>query len=75
MQLDTKSSVTAKLDVFYGMIISCISSKYLPIVQQSLLIYHITSEVILHILYNIQDLALENLKHALSKLYSILILC
>ena len=75
MQLDTKSSVTAKLDVFYGMIISCISSKYLSIVQQSLLIYHITSEVILHILYNFQDLALENLKYALSKLYSILTLC
>ena len=31
MQSDTKSSVTAKLDAFYGMIISHISSKHLPI--------------------------------------------
>ena len=48
MQLDTKSTVTAKLDAFYGVIISHISSKHHSITQQSLLIHHITSEVILH---------------------------
>jgi len=74
MQSDTKSSITAKLDVFYGMIISHIFSKHLPIAQQSLLIHYITSEVTLHMLCNVQGLALENLKHTLSKLYSVLTL-
>jgi len=72
IQLNTKSSVTAEIDAFYGMIISRISSKHLPIVQQSLLIHHTTSEAALHILCNIQSLALGDLKHTLSKLYSIL---
>ena len=72
IQSNTKSSVTAELDAFYGMIISRISSKHLPIVQQSLLIHHTTSEATLHILSNIQGLALEDLKHALSKLHSVL---
>ena len=72
IQSNTKSSVTAELDGFYGMIISRISSKHLPIVQQSLLIHHTTSEASLHILCNIQGLALEDLKHALSKLHSVL---
>ena len=72
IQSNTKSSVTAELDAFYGMIISRISSKHLPIVQQSLLIHHTTSETALHTLCNIQGLALEDLKHALSKLYSVL---
>ena len=71
-QSNTKSSVTAELDAFYRMIISRISSKHLPIVQQSLLIHHTTSEATLHMLCNIQSLALEDLKHALSKLYSVL---
>ena len=72
IQLSTKSSVTAELDAFYGMIISRISSKHLPIVQQSLLIHHTTPGAALHILCNIQGLALEDLKHALSKLHSVL---
>ena len=72
IQSNTKSSVTAKLDVFYGMIISQISSKHLPIVQNLLLIHHTASEATLHTLCNIQGLALEDLKHALSKLYSVL---
>jgi len=72
IQLSTKSSVTAELDAFYGMIISRISSKHLPIVQQSLLIHHTASETALYILCNIQGLILEDLKHALSKLYSVL---
>ena len=74
MQLDTKSSVTAELDAFYGIIITHISFKHLPITQQSLLIHHITSEVTLHMLYNVQGLALEDLKHTLFKLYSVLII-
>ena len=49
IQSNTKSSVTAELDAFYQMIISQISSKHLPIVQQSLLIHHTTSEATLHI--------------------------
>ena len=72
IQLNTKSSVTAKLDAFYGMIISQISSKHLPIVQHSLLIHQTASKATLHTLCNIQGLALEDLKHALSKLYSVL---
>ena len=72
IQSNTKSSVTAEFDAFYQMIISRISSKHLPIVQQSLLIHYTTSEAALHILCNIQGLALEDLKHALSKLYSVL---
>ena len=72
IQLDTKSSVTAELDAFYGMIISWISSKHLPIAQQSFLIHHTASETTLHILCNIQGLALEDLKHTVSKLYSVL---
>jgi len=72
IQSNTKSSVTAELDAFYGMIISRISSKHLPIVQQSLLIHHTASEASLHILCNIHGLALEDLKHALSKLQSVL---
>jgi len=72
IQSNTKSGVTAELDAFYGMIISRISSKHLPIVQQSLLIHHTTFEAALHILCNIQGLALEDLKHTLSKLHSVL---
>jgi len=72
IQSNTKSSVTSELDAFYGMIISRISSKHLSIVQQSLLIHHTTPGATLHILCNIQGLALEDLKHALSKLYSVL---
>jgi len=72
IQLSTKLSVTAELDAFYGIIISRISSKHLPIVQQSLLIHHTASETAMHILCNIQCLALEDLKHTLSKLYSVL---
>jgi len=72
IQSNTKSSVTAELDAFYKMIISRIFSKHLPIVQQSLLIHHTASGTALHILCNIQDLALEDLKHALSKLYAVL---
>jgi len=74
MQLDTKLSVTAKLDVFYEVIISHISSKHLSITQQSLLIYHIKSEITLHMLCNVQGLTLEDLKYTLSKLYSVLTL-
>ena len=72
IRLSTKSSVTAELDAFYGMIISRISSKHLPIVQQSLLIHHTAPKASLHILCNIQGLDLEDLKHALSKLQSVL---
>ena len=72
IQSNTKSSVTAELDAFYKMIISQISSKHLPIVQQSLLICYTTSKAVLHILCNIHGLALEDLKHILSKLYSVL---
>jgi len=72
IQSNTESSVTAELDAFYGMIISRISSKHLPIVQQSLLIHHTASGAALHTISNILGLALEDLKHALSKLYSVL---
>ena len=52
---------------------SCISLKHhLPTIQQALLIYHTISETALHIIFNILNLTLEELKHALSKLYSIL---
>jgi len=54
------------------MIISQISFKHLPIIQQSLLICYTTSKAALHILCNIHGLALEDLKHILSKLYSVL---
>ena len=74
IQSDTKLSVTAKLDAFYGVIISHISSKHLSITQQSLLIHHIKSEITLHMLCNVQGLTLEDLKYALSKLYSVLTL-
>jgi len=40
IQLNTKSSVTRELDVFYQLIMSCISHKHLPIVQQALFIHH-----------------------------------
>jgi len=40
IQLNTKSSVTGELNVFYQMIMSCISHKHLPIVQQVLLIHY-----------------------------------
>ena len=72
IQSNTKSSITAELDAFSGMIISRISSKHLPIVQQSLLIHHTASETALHTLCNIQGLALEDLKHTLYNLYSVL---
>ena len=72
-QSNTKSSVTTKLDAFYQMIISQISSKHLPIIQQLLLINHTTFEAILYTLSNFQGLTLENLKHTLSKLYSVII--
>ena len=40
IQLNTKSSVTGELDAFYQMIMSRISHKHLPIVQQVLLIHY-----------------------------------
>ena len=41
---NTKSSVTGELDAFYRMIISRISPEHLRIVQQALLIHHISSK-------------------------------
>ena len=45
---------------------------HLPIVQQSLLIHHTTSVATLCTISNILDLTLDELKHILSKLHSIL---
>jgi len=73
IQSNTKSNVTAKLDAFYKMIMDCIPSEHhLPIVQRSLLIHHTVSGAVLHILSNILDLTLDELKCILSKLHSIL---
>ena len=73
IQSNAKSNVTAELDAFYKMIMDCISPEhYLPIVQQLLLVRHTASVVALHTISNILGLTLDELKHALSKLYSIL---
>jgi len=45
IQLNTKSSITRELDAFYQMIMSCISHKHLPIVQQALLIHHTNPKI------------------------------
>ena len=53
------------------MIIDCIFPEdHLPIVQQLLLIHHTISETVLHTLFNILDLTLDELKCILSKLQS-----
>jgi len=55
------------------MIMDCISPEHhLPIVQQSLLAHRIASGAALHTLSNILSLTLDELKNALSKLYSVL---
>ena len=67
MQSSTKSNVTVESDAFYKLIMDHISPKHhLPIVQQSLLIYHTTSEAALHTLSNILGLTLDELKNAFS---------
>ena len=45
---------------------------HLPTIQKTLLIHHTTDKVVLHTIVNILSLTLEELKHALSKLYSVL---
>ena len=45
---------------------------HLPVVQQSLLIYHTASGVTLHTIANILGITLEELKNTLSKLHSVL---
>ena len=89
IQSNTKSSVTGELDAFYRMIISRISPEHLPIVQQALLIHHISSkkpddillmavwspdrpEIQFYVLANILGHTVASLKHALSKLQSVL---
>ena len=73
IQLNAKSNATAKLDAFYKMIMDCISPEHhLPIVQQLLLVCHTVSVAALHTTSNIFGLTLDELKHALSKLYSVL---
>ena len=73
IQSNTKSNVTSELDAFYKMIMDCISPEHhLPIVQQSLLAHCIASGAASHTLSNILGLTLDELKNALSKLYSIL---
>jgi len=55
------------------MIMDCISPEhYLSIVQQLLLVRHTASVAALHTISNILGLTLNELKHALSKLYFIL---
>ena len=55
------------------MIMSRISLKHhLPIAQQSLLIHHTASGAAFHTISNILGLTLDELKHALSKLQSVL---
>jgi len=89
IQSNTESSVTAEPDGFYQMIISRISSEYLPIFQQALYIHHTSSKkpddilltavwspdrpgIQLYVLANILGHAVMSLKHALSKLQSVL---
>jgi len=86
IQSNTKSSITGELDAFYRMIMSRISHEHLPIVQQALLIHHTnpktSDDVIfmtgdkpekqLYALANIVGHTVASLKHALSKLYSVL---
>jgi len=73
IQSSTKSNITAELDAFYKMIMDRISPQHhLPIVQQSLLIYHTASGATLHTIANILGITLEELKNALSKLHSVL---
>ena len=45
---------------------------HLPVVQQSLLIYHTASGTTLHTIANILGITLEELKNTLSKLHSVL---
>ena len=45
---------------------------HLPTIQKALLIHHTTYEIALHTIANILSLTLEELKHALSKLHSVL---
>jgi len=72
-QSNPESNVTAELDAFYKMIMSRISLKHhLPIAQQSLLIHHTASGAALHTISNILGLTLDELKHAVSKLQSVL---
>ena len=72
-QSNPESNVTAELDAFYKMIMSRVSLKHhLPTIQQSLLIHHTASGEALHTIANILSLTLEELKHALSKLQSVL---
>jgi len=55
------------------MIMSRVSLKhYLPTIQQALLIHHTASGEALHTIANILSLTLNELKHALSKLHSVL---
>ena len=73
IQSNTKSNVTSELDAFYKMIMDCISPEHhLPIVQQLLLAHRIASGAASHTLSNILGLTLDELKNALSKLYSVL---
>jgi len=72
-QSKTESNVTAELDTFYKMIMNRISLKHhLPTIQQALLIHHTASGEALYTISNILSLTLEELKHALSKLHSVL---
>jgi len=72
-QSNTESNVTVELDAFYKMIMSRVSLKHhLPTIQKALLIHHTTYKVVLHTIANILSLTLEELKHALSKLHSVL---
>jgi len=70
---NTKSNVMGELDAFYRMIMDRIPPEnHLPIVQQLLLIHHTLPWAPLHTLANILDFTLEELKHVLSKLHSVL---
>ena len=72
-QSNHESNVTAELDAFYKMIMSRVSLKHhLPTIQKALLIHHTASGKALHTIANILSLTLDELKHALSKLYSVL---
>jgi len=73
IQSNTKSNVTSELDAFYKMIMDYIFPEHhLPIVQQLLLVRHTASGAALHTISNILGLTLDELKNALSKLYSVL---
>ena len=72
-QSNPESNVTTKLDTFYKMIMSRISLKHhLSTIQKALLIHYTTDMVTLDTISNILSLTLEELKHALSKLHSVL---